>query len=316
MIITEVAKKAEFERNSLLDEMRKSRENANTAFITFTENYREFTDFVFCFYEGEDGKYYNNRIKEILGDAIIPIKAGNKSNVLNVWRRINNNRVYDHVSKMFFVDRDMDEIPEDMDKDLYITPCYSIENLYVNKKAFSSILESEFLLNKVDCDYKKCIDLFNNLYEQFCNEMVEFNALVFIRNRKKLGNGNVSLNDIKITKMFSINFEGITRKETYITVINSLKEKLAVKDAELYDAINQIHEKKDYGNRFRGKNQLDFFVELIRLLKEANKNNFFFNNIHTSVNITLTNNRLSELSQYAITPDCLKKFIQSHKLAI
>ena len=316
MIITDVQKEIEIENSSLLNEMRESRENANAVFIKFIEHYREFTDFVFCFYEGEDGKYYNQRIKKIIGDKIIPLKVGDKFNTLQLWRKINNDETYNYVSKMFFVDRDMDEIPKDRDGDLYITPCYSIENLYVNKITFANILESEFSLNKIDSDYKKCIDLFDNLYEQFCNEMVEFNALVFIRNRKKLGNGNVSLSDIKITKMFSIDFGGITRKESYITVINDLKEKLDVKDDELDDGINKIHEKKDYSNQFRGKNQLDFFVALIHLLKEANKNKCFFEKSHTSVNITITNNRLSELSQYAITPDCLVKFIQNHKRVI
>ena len=39
---------------------------------------------------------------------------------------------YDSVITIFFVDRDMDfELEEYQNDKLYVTPCYSIENLYV-----------------------------------------------------------------------------------------------------------------------------------------------------------------------------------------
>lgn len=124
----------ELENGSVLDEMRESRGSSNVAFIEFTDHHDDFEDYVFCFYEGEDGKYYNQKIKDIIGENIITIKAGNKTEVLKAWRKIKADNNYSNVKKCFFVDRDMDDIPEDKDDDLYITPCYSIENLYVSKK--------------------------------------------------------------------------------------------------------------------------------------------------------------------------------------
>lgn len=300
---------------SLLDEMRCSRESANVAFINFINNHKNFSSHVFCFYEGEDGKYYNQRIKSIIGDNIIPIKTGNKKEIIKIWRKIKSVRNYDNIKKMFFVDKDMDEIPEDRDGDLYITPCYSIENLYVNSQTFGSILESEFSLNKMDKDYKKCLEIFETLYEQFNNEMIEFNALVLIRKQKQLGNGKVNLQTIKTNQMIDISINRIEKGAKYDYFINELKSDLDVNDDELNDAINTIKNIGDYSNLFRGKNQLDFMVVLLNILKKFNSEEKFFEKKQTSVTINLTTNRLSELSQYAIFPCCLKEFIQSHKIA-
>lgn len=186
----------EVEREDLLSEMRDSRESANVAFIKFTDSHRYFKSHIFCFYEGEDGKYYNQRIKNVLGDNIIPIVSGNKRNTLKLWRKIKKDPTYKDITKMFFVDRDMDDIPDDADDDLFITPCYSIENFYVNKVTLKGILESEFSINKAENDYNRVVTLFEHMYSAFCNEMIEFNALVLLRKEKELNNGRVNLSQI------------------------------------------------------------------------------------------------------------------------
>lgn len=302
-------------QTTLLDEMRLSRETSNVAFVNFTDNHRKFSSHIFCFYEGEDGKYYNQKIKTILGDNIIPIKTGNKRETIKIWKKIRAIHDYDKVMKMFFVDRDMDSIPEDMDGDLYITPCYSIENLYVNINSFGSILEAEFSLSKIEDDYVKCINLFKDLYEQFNNAMIEFNALVYIRNKKNLGNGKIRLNNIKTHQMIKVDIEGVDKGDKYDEYINNLKSQLCVNDQELLEAIEIIKEMGDFPNLFRGKNQLDFMIYLLNLLKQLHEQGTFFDNKQTSVNINLTNNRLSELSQYAEFPPSLKTFILNHKVA-
>ena len=64
---------------------------------------------------------------------------------------------------------------------------------------------------------------------------------------------------------------------------------------------------------FRGKNQLDFFVEFIKIIKELNKCSKYFKTKHNNVHLNITDNRLSELSQYAITPVELQKFLADNK---
>ncbi len=300
--------------STLIEEMRASRESSNVAFIKFVDNYSRFSTSVFCFYEGEDGKYYNQKIKTILGDNVITIKVGNKESVLKTWRKIKSDSHYDEVNKCFFVDRDMDNPPPDRNDDLYITPCYSIENLYVTQNAFSNILQSEFSCDQYDSDYKKCIDKFIDLYGQFNNHMIEFNALVLLRNKKCLGNEKIPLNGINTSKLVSVTIDGVLRKNTYCDIINNLKTQLNVNEEELNQAINQIKTHGDYGNVFRGKNQIFFLASLIKLLKELHREKTFFDNKHTSVTISITDNILSELSQYAEFPECLKLFLKKHKI--
>lgn len=301
-------------QESQLDEMRKARETSNVAFIRFSDNHTKFLSHVFCFYEGEDGKYYNRRIKDILGKDIIPIITGDKNETLKTWRKIKSDPIYNIVKKMFFIDRDMDDVSDAEDTDLYITPCYSIENLYVNSQTLSDILQSEFSCSKIEIDHNKCVNKFKELYEQFNNEMIEFNALVLLRQKKNLGNGKVRLNDVKTHQMIEIRIDGISKGNKYEQVINKLKSELDVREEELNIAINEIKNKGDYGNLFRGKNQMDFMVVFINTLKQLHGEEKFFSKKYKCVTINITKNRLSELSQYADSPKCLQKFIKTHRV--
>ena len=266
-------------------------------------NHEQFESHVFCFYEGEDGKYYNQKIKSIIGDNIITIKAGKKEEVLKVWRKIKADNHYDSVKKCFFIDRDMDDIPPDKDDDLYITPCYSIENLYVTSKSFGNILQSEFSCDIYENDYSKCMTKFNELLDIFNEQMLEFNALVLIRRNKGFNNGIVKINNIKTTQILEITIDNVLKRTKYQECITKLKNDLQTSDQEVAEAINQLKAKGDYNNVFRGKNQLDFFVKFLDVLKELHNENKFFEKKRTSVTINITNNRLSELSQYADFPN-------------
>lgn len=296
----------------LLNNMRESRKIANAAFINFTDNYNFFENHVFCFYEGEDGKYYNQRIKSLLGNSIIPIKAKNKANTIKVWRKIKQDSEYDHVKKMFFIDRDMDDLPEDIDGDLYTTPCYSIENFYCNINCFKNIIESEFSINCTEGDYVKCTDLFESLLNSFCREMILFNALVLIRNKKRLNDRKVSLK-INTRQVISITLDEVKQGDKY-HVITELQKELAATKNEVNNAIEHLKNTGDFTNNFRGKNQLDFMVEFLKLLKIKKDDLSFFTIKRESITLNLSGNRLSELSQYASTPDCLNEFILNHKL--
>ncbi len=145
--------------------------------------------------------------------------------------------------------------------------------------------------------------------------MIEFNALVLIRKNKNLGNGKVSLQHIKISHLVSIELTGISKSAKYNEKIDYLKSKLSVSEAELSASVDQICAEGDFVNLFRGKNQLDFFVTLIRKFKDAHDSGKFFTEKRKCVSINLSGNRLSELSQYAVFPQCLREFIEAHKIA-
>lgn len=119
---------------SLLSKMRAGRKSYPAVFMKFVQYKRLHSTHAFCFYEGEDGMYYDRRIEEYLndGDRFVTLIAGNKQNVLKAMQKICADSAYVSVRKMFFIDRDYDT-PQVAHKDLYETPGYSIENCYRRK---------------------------------------------------------------------------------------------------------------------------------------------------------------------------------------
>lgn len=55
-------------------------------------------------------------------------------------------------------------------------------------------------------------------------------------------------------------------------------------------------------------------MEFVKGLKTLNKAGGYFSTKYNNIHINITSNRLSELSQYAITPICLKEFLENHKI--
>ena len=159
-------------RNVIMEQMRAKRNVAEAVFKKFTEAKDKFDTYAFCFFEGEDGKYYNSRIEKYWGGNFIPLVAGNKKEVLKVMRMIKASPLYNTVCTMFFVDRDYDKSLKGTDKDLFETPCYSIENLYAQETTFCRILQAEFGLSIIDSDYCKCL-------ETYRARLAEFNQIIF-----------------------------------------------------------------------------------------------------------------------------------------
>jgi len=115
--------------------------------------------------------------------------------------------------------------------------------------------------------------------------------------------------------MFETTINGISKKQKYEECITKLKNDLSVSDIEVSNAVEELKSRGDYNNLFRGKNQLDFLVKLLDILKELHNNEQFFEKKRTSVTLNLTNNRLSELSQYADFPPCLVCFLKNHAIS-
>ena len=54
-------------------------------------------------------------------------------------------------------------------------------------------------------------------------------------------------------------------------------------------------------------------MEFIKALKKLNDDGGYFEIKYNNIHINLTSNRLSELSQYAVTPSTLDEFLERHK---
>lgn len=299
--------------NLSLAQMRKERGTYEAIYLQFVNNRKFYETYAFCFYEGEDGKYYDSRIRQKFGSKFLTYTVGNKKEVLKLLNKITTTNLYNNVCTMFFVDKDYDiNLREDNEK-LFETPCYSIENLYVQRECLLKILQSEFGLNEIDNDCVKCLHDFEEREKEFNNQILEFNSLVYLRRKKSDSNSNFSFSSIKTSHLVKVDLEKVERATKYGETINKIIEKLQFEENEMEEAKNELIEKKHFSLYFRGKNQLDFFVEFIRKLKEANDQGGYFSTKYNNIHINLTSNRLSELSQYAVTPSVLEDFLERHK---
>ena len=291
--------------------MRNKRNSINAIFKKFTEARRLFGKYGFCFYEGEDAKYYQPRIHSVFGDRIIQYTMGNKKSVIQIMGRITNDTLYNNVSVMFFVDRDFDPSVAGTHKDLFETPCYSIENLYAQESVFSRIIQAEFGLNLTDTDYAKCLELYRDRLKEFNEIIVAFNAIV--KYQHQFAPETIcNFSGICTSHLVCVTLDCVCKGRRHDEKIEDLISQLNIPTESMRQIMQELRAEEHPNLYFRGKNQLDFMVEIIKILKEQNRAQLFFTEKHTNVNITLSKNRLSELSQYAVTPTELEEFIHYH----
>lgn len=91
-----------------LELMRKERGTYEAIYLEFLNSRKYYKTYAFCFYEGEDGKYYDGRIRQKFSDKIMTFSVGNKKEVLKLLDKIKEAGLYEDVCTMFFVDRDYD----------------------------------------------------------------------------------------------------------------------------------------------------------------------------------------------------------------
>ena len=301
---------------SLLDSMRKERYVYEAIYMKFANSVALHHSYAFCFYEGEDGKYYDNRIRNYFDEMFLTYKVQNKDGVLKLLTKIRSSNLYENVCTMFFVDRDYDNSLSGSDVDLFETPCYSIENLYAQKECMERVLKSEMGLNVDNPDFHKCITDYTKREIEFNKVILEFNALVYLRRKRPGSNSDFSFGSVKTTHIASINVMQVAPSSQYQDTINQIKGILHFSEEEVLKAKEKLIESGDQSITFRGKNQLDFFAAFINCIKQYNNdNNGYFKIKYKNVTINITNNRLSELSQYAITPPELSAFLERHKLS-
>ena len=295
-----------------LEQMRANRSRSEVLFKKFTEAKDFFNSHAFCFFEGEDGKYYNSRIQKYWENNFIPLVAGSKKEVLKVMQKITSDPLYTDVCVMFFVDRDYDVPLAGTHKDLFETPCYSIENLYAQECVVERILQSEFGLNAIDPDYYKCISDYRSRLLEFNEIILKFNAIIKYQHQYA-PNIMCQFSSIKTSHLAHISINKVTKATRHDEQINKLITLLHIDEAALNAIEDTLRLELQPEVVFRGKNQLDFLIFIIMEFKKMNASSAYFSTKLTNVHINLSDNRLAELSQYAITPPELDIFLFNHR---
>lgn len=276
--------------------------------------------FPMCF-EGEDEKYYSVRLTNLTSLDWVGINCGGKSKVIGLREKIRKNEAYKDKEVFFFVDSDFDSNEEIIDfEDIYITPCYSVENLYTSEEVFKRILKSEFNLGEFDEDptcYQRVIKVFNDRKLEFLNSINDFNLLIhFLRNKEASGelHTNLNLNNIEIESLVSITLSKVEKKydindfhKIFPELPGDLKIELSMSWSYFEDKCKE--------KSFRGKQNLEFLRNFLTILKQdrGKKTDREIFNEKGKVKLQLTRaNTISELSQYAETPHCLKDFFKGY----
>jgi hypothetical protein len=302
-----------------VEQLREARKGASVAYMKFTRKAKEIEDtskMLFCFVEGEDSKYYSVRVdlicKELESEFF---KCNGKREVLKAYHIIQEHDEYKKHQLAYFVDRDFDEtIRNRYGNEIYETPCYSIENLYTTMEAFKKIIEHEFKLSEKDNDYEKCLELFKERQKKFHEEMRLLNA--WIAYNKELYNKfednslKLNLNNLRLKNLVVIKLEKVDSKYD----VEELQEKYS--DLEYFNREDLNESLEDFKGInaqkwFRGKFEIEFLRIFVAKLSEeisSNDQEYFSTRKRVSLNLT-KRNIISELSQYATTPNCLIDYL-------
>ena len=281
----------------------------------------------FCFFEGEDRKYYVERIKE--KDPSIEVfgyVCGNRKSVITVYKKILSEKD-DLSSLLFFVDRDYNLDSYEDNEDVYQTPEYSIENLYCKSSVIKKIIEIEFGINPGCRDMNFILMLYDKLFSEFIHYYSSVN--IWYMACKQLGLP-VQINKFKPNNDVDISEGNLVLKNTHIKIhnISHYYEFLLQKDIEnqkqyaeenfekysekieaVKIKIDELVLSYDSNKEFRGKFSIIFLKKFIGYIKYMNKNKLL-DNMYPHVYIDeYQPNFLSSLSKYAVTPECLIKYI-------
>lgn len=306
---------------SRVDTLVKSRGNLSVKFMEFTRVVSK--DKYASFFEGEDEKYYSIRINNIRPDIKWSgINCGGKSNVVELRKKVREHGTYSLAPCMFFIDADFDDNSSLIGlNDVYVTPCYSIENLYVSLDTYIRILNSEFGINEAG-DHKNCFDnaieCFNKTMSNYVDAIKAFNFLIrelrFMEKRGEL-TGQLNINNIKLEELIKIDLESVDKlydENKPSSIFNELPEDLVV---DLDDS------ERHFGTLrgdiwFRGKQNLEFFRVFVEKMKTERCKKHVRKIFKDKGNVRLQiskGNCISELSQYADTPSCLFEFLKNQQ---
>ncbi|KAF2331743.1 DUF4435 domain-containing protein [Flavobacterium ginsenosidimutans] len=293
-----------------VEELRESRMRSVVAYAEFVDSTGKLPNHLFCFFEGKDNPYYVPRIKKYTDD-FHPIKCGGRSKVLEVHNLIKNQVVYNNYKKAFFVDRDFNEELPVQKPIIYETPCYSIENLFVDFKVFKQILSNEFHLSETtNALHEKYLKLYQERQQEFHNVTLLFNAwyacLITIRNEQNIQTG-VQLEDKFPKGLIQISIDKILQNYTFQDLLDKFPNAPEVEEEILSLKILEF-ENCDALRTFRGKFEMDFLLKFIDYMLADSKTNG--QPIKFSFGTQLNNQQAIALfSTYAETPDCLNVYI-------
>jgi hypothetical protein len=296
---------------SSVEILRASRRKAQAVFMEFTRLYKQDPSALYCFFEGEDSKYYGVRIKNIIKpEKYFYFSCSGKDGVLGIHKMLSARKSYANVRAAYFIDRDFDKsIRERGLNEIYETPCYSIENFYTSVQCFSEVLRSEFKLLESDENFERCVSLYIKLQEEFHNAVELLNTWIACQRDKS---SPLKIPEKILSRFVKIDLNQITKNYGIDDLYERIKGAITISQEELDARLTELRSSTRQKS-FRGKFEIEFLRKFLgKLIHEANKDNsHYFTRKVTVVLLLSEKNIISELSQYADTPDCLDSYLKS-----
>lgn len=261
-------------------DVQKTREARNKSVVVFTkfcQSKELHTRALFCFYEGEDAKYYGNRVEQITRrscDNIVSYNCGGKAGVLKVKELIKKKKQYDHVKTAYFIDSDF--FPQkNLEKNVYQTTGYSVENYYTSSTAFTRILNYAFGVNCNCSDYQRCMEDYKKSMDVFHRQVLFLNAWIKAQrvNELKIGKRKLELTNFKISKYFetlAIDKVGVKQKIDKKFLEKCFPDSCIIEDTEIEKYVSELGQ-TNMQQTLRGKYELEFLKKIIDDLKKKYK---------------------------------------------
>ncbi|MEZ8843489.1 DUF4435 domain-containing protein [Vibrio splendidus] len=306
---------------SRVEALRAARISSSVHFMDFIKAVSRDRSILVCFFEGEDEKYFSIRLNTLLHNKKwTGINCGGKSKVISLRDKVKNHRQYKDSPVAFFIDNDFGDDPVENEQDFYITPCYSVENLYTRKQAFENIISSEFGMSEFcsqSDDFNIAVSLYEKCLSDFCKAILPFNIWIkahrVLEKSSEDNSNKLNLNNINFDKLISLELTEATPVYDCENVSSLFKNTFEV-TSEMYSQSESYFESSEHSveDLLRGKQQLEFLRLFLTRLKDerSKKDNVIFSK-RTPVKLQLSKaNILSELSQYAVTTSCLVEYLK------
>lgn len=292
--------------------LRESRKDHPVAWANFVNSAARNEVALFCFFEGKDNAYYAPRIR-LIAPKYQPFSCKGRDAVLAIHRLCAIHNEYHKYKKAFFIDRDFNPPLPEQHPPIFETPCYSIENLYVDRVVFSELLANLLHFPQHDEAFDECLQLYAKLQSQFHRAVLLFNAwyacLIDMRNG---GTENIQakLDDKLPTNFVLFSLDQIsstyTKEDIAAKFPNAPKveEEALNKKCSDFECLNQ-------SAIFRGKYELQFLIEFVRLLLNKKVSSFASKiSFSHGDGSGLNNEQALELfSPYAQTPEALTAYL-------
>ena len=305
------------------ESLRQGRNSYAVAFHGLLRDFQKDATQVFVLLEGKDADYYRLRIAAVCAGDNIKLSYRNlkgKKNEKLLITAIKGNKSCEQMRYMAFFDRDYeDDIAEIEQPENYVTPTYSIENLYTGVASVSEMIHALIFNDAVhdDNDVKIIEGLtrdYQELQEKFHQAVSLFNQWGWVqRHMPRSGSLDLDKFDVDIHCIADFDAKNVTSRYALAELNDLAKERSPVTSGEIAVATEWFRTRPARLS-YRGKQEASFLYWFLHNIidRGAAAQKPFSKKMPCSKRVS-KKELISELTNYAETPPGLMDFIKQKR---